>query len=45
MAEAPIGTAQACAIAARLQTVIEIEKPFFVPIRSIILPTRSRPMA
>jgi membrane-bound serine protease (ClpP class) len=41
----PIINAQACAIAATLQRMIDSEKPFFVPNLSIRLPTKSKPMA
>src|ERR1041384_2883983 len=41
----PIEIAQECAIAAALQTTIAKAKPFLVPILSISLPTKNRPMA
>ena len=41
----PMPTAHAWPMAAMLQTTIASAKPFFVPILSISLPTKSRPMA
>jgi hypothetical protein len=41
----PMPGAQACSIAAMLQTTIAIAKPIFVPILSISFPTNKRPIA